>query len=193
MVVTFANWIQPGEPRLGFGHGFLASLGYRAIHIVPERNDWYQSDTIEAAVSTARALVGQDFALGYGASMGAFGLANFGDLLDLNAALLFSPQYSIDTNAVPFEWRWKEEAKELSPFPRHRIPIRPQKDNLKVYYDSELLNDVKHVDLIEKHLTISRVECPGAGHNILGTWYKQGRLAETVTSAIETTVNSLTV
>jgi len=185
VIVTFANWEAPEAPRKPFGAGFLSSLGYRSLHIVPACNDWYQSEGIFEAIDAVRARIGADTAIGYGSSMGAFGLVNYADLLGLDAALAFSPQFSIDRAVVPFEWRWKADAERLSPFPFHRLHARVQRERLTIYVDPTLRADREHAALISECLSCTVVECEGGGHNILASWHAAGTLRERVAEALE--------
>ncbi|WP_141687822.1 hypothetical protein [Stappia indica] len=184
VMVTLANRMPEDGPRRPFAHHILAPLGYRTLNLVPASNDWYQSEGIEEALAFIRERSRGEHTIGFAASMGAFGLVNYADLLGLDAALAFSPQYALERRLVPFETRCEDDAIRMGPFPRHRIPVRPQPEKLVIYYDNEYDLDTQQVDLIARHLDVTRVPCPGTVHNVLGTWYRQRQLQEKVREAI---------
>ncbi|QGZ34199.1 hypothetical protein [Stappia indica] len=185
VMVTLANRMPEDGPRRPFAHHILAPLGYRTLNLVPASNDWYQSEGIEEALDAVRKRSRGEHTVGFAASMGAFGLVNYADLLGLDAALAFSPQFALERSLVPFETRCEDDAIRMGPFPRHRITTRPQPERLVVYYDDEYDLDTQQVDRIAEHLDFTRVPCPGAVHNVLGTWYRQRQLQEKVREAIE--------
>ena len=183
-MVTLANRMPENGPHCPFAHDILAPLGYRTLNIVPASNDWYQSEGIEEALDFIRERSRGEHMIGFAASMGAFGLVNYADLLGLDAAQAFSPQYALERRLVPFETRCEDDAIRMGPFPRHRIPVRPQPEKLNIYYDTKYDLDTQQVELIARHLDFTRVPCPGAVHNVLGTWYCQRQLQEKVREAI---------
>jgi hypothetical protein len=86
------------------------------LQIKSRRNDWFiNADTL--ALDAALASLGHRFntvhALGY--SLGAYGALRFSKALDIDHAVVVSPQFSIDAQTVPFETRYTPEAQGFDP------------------------------------------------------------------------------
>jgi len=93
VVVTF-TWgkFKPIRNRF-YADDLLGKLGYSAVGIVSSRPHWYVTPEMPAAIEAVRALAGRHpVRVGYGFSMGAYGVLRFGRELALDHALAFSPQ-----------------------------------------------------------------------------------------------------
>lgn len=119
-IVTFDNYgLGPGLDRPGFGEAFLRGIGVSAIHILGVGDDWYQYPDMAEALAAARAgMAGAERVLAYGSSMGAYAAIRFADAVSADAVLAVSPQYSIDPKRVPFETRWRADARRIRFLPQ---------------------------------------------------------------------------
>ena len=114
LFVTFANWRK--APRLtdpGFGQSFFLKRGIPAVHVVTAGNDWFQSaEMVGALAACRRAMSWHARTVTYGSSMGGYGALLFSGLLEPDAAVAISPQFSIRPGAVE-DRRWAGPASRL--------------------------------------------------------------------------------
>lgn len=105
-LVTFAamghrpkdDWIWAGEP--------IGKLGIEAIGIIGTRPHWYPAASMRAAAPVIRSLL-RPRAIGYGFSMGGYGVLKYGRLLGLTHGFAVSPQVSIDPADAPWDRRFR--------------------------------------------------------------------------------------
>jgi Flp pilus assembly protein TadD len=104
-VVTFAEYFRrPEEPGIWAGDP-IARMGWPAIGFIAQRPNWYPAASMRAAAERVRERIGPE-AIGYGYSMGAYGVLKYGRLLGLSHALALSPQFSIAPEDVPEDGRF---------------------------------------------------------------------------------------
>ena len=98
-LVTFDIMHARANGRSGFAMKLALKRGLDLYAIVPRRPNWYPE--AEAQVCAARVRASKDRpSLGYGASMGGYGILRYGSALGLNAALAMSPQATIDPREI---------------------------------------------------------------------------------------------
>lgn len=102
LVVTFGEMAMRPHPDRRIWAGIpLAKLGYPAIGLIGTRQNWYPRASVERALEAAAPhLAGFSSRLGYGYSMGAFAALKYARDFGLDAAIAFSPQYSINPDHV---------------------------------------------------------------------------------------------
>ncbi|MVA56258.1 hypothetical protein [Agrobacterium vitis] len=164
-VITFDPRRDPapwGE-GLFFGQRFFQQLSMNVIGVTPAGNDWYQSDDMPSVVEAiCNATKGHDL-VGYGGSMGAYGLLNFYHDLGLSTVVAVSPQYSPDVAKTDFDDRWLLDRQVIKP--RHDkigsiSPIR----NGYIIYDRAYSLDRQHVEMIQARHELKEVIVPMSGH-----------------------------
>lgn len=115
LVVTFDNRkvgktdFEPRKPA----HNFLKA-GFAQLHIETRANDWFinpSTHALERELSTLNARFDTKRAIGF--SMGGYGALRFSGALGLHEAVVISPQISIDRALVPFETRFRREARRF--------------------------------------------------------------------------------
>ncbi|MEL7211638.1 MAG: alpha/beta hydrolase [Pseudomonadota bacterium] len=115
LVVTFDNrklgktGFEPRDPARNF-----LNAGYAQLHIETKANDWFinvSTPDLEEALGTLKGRFQQVRAIGF--SMGGYGALRLSGALGIDAAALVSPQISIDRALVPFETRYKREARRF--------------------------------------------------------------------------------
>lgn len=163
-VVTFDNYsIGHGFDREGFAEAFLKAQGISAVHIMGRREDWYQYSEMPEVVSAVKTfLQGAERTITYGSSMGGYAALRFADLLDVDAVLALSPQYTINPTRVPFEKRWLQDSERIVWMP-HGEPPLPTRAQAVVVYDPASL-DKLHVDLIARESTLVIIPIRYSGH-----------------------------
>jgi hypothetical protein len=83
--------------------------GIAHLRIQSRWNDWFLNDettSLEAALSATRSRFATGLALGY--SMGGYAALRLARALDLDQAILVSPQFTLDRNVLPAESRYPE-------------------------------------------------------------------------------------
>jgi len=176
--------------RPGFGERFFAQAAVDAIHFVIRDNAWYQYEQMEEALDrVAVALASYDRVLTYGSSMGGYAAIRFGGRLKADTAVATSPQYSIDARVVPFETRWRDEAKRLD----FKVEARFSSGFARrsyVFYDP-YDPDNRHVDLYRGHTDVIDVRILGCGHSSIGYLAEAGLLPECALSLIQGTFDAV--
>lgn len=115
LFVTFVNWRM--EPQLtdpGFGQPFFLKRGIPSVHVVTVSNNWFQSaEMVGALAACRRAMSWHARAVTYGSSMGGYGALLFSGLLEPDAAVAISPQFSIRRGVVA-DRRWDGPASQIN-------------------------------------------------------------------------------
>lgn len=143
-----------------FAERYLERRRINSYHIKAAGNDWYQGAEINAVVAALRKASRFQRLIGYGGSMGAFGVINFASSIRLRSFFAFAPQYSLDSTVVPFENRWKV------PFRYSRIATgRPLRRGY-IFYDPATL-DGRHAELILARHALTPVRLYFAEHHPL--------------------------
>jgi hypothetical protein len=169
-VVTFQSYTDRRTlDREGFGERFFASRGVNAIHVLSRDNDWYLSPDIERALAAAaKAVAPFDRISAYGSSMGAYAAIRLGRLVGATTAIALSPQFSIDPRLVPFEDRWKLDARRLDYEIERRLAQKGFVETAYVFYDPADRRDARHVELFRRCLDVRDIRLPDCGHPVTG-------------------------
>lgn len=148
--------------RAAFGEHFLADKRIDAVHILPADNDWYQHpDFLEACRQVAEITRHYERVVAYGSSMGGYAAIRFGGLVGAQTAFALSPQFSIDPRLVPFEGRWREQARALT-FANERSASRFVASAYIAYEPRG--PDARHADLFRSHTNVVDIRIPNCGH-----------------------------
>lgn len=169
VVVTFDSYHEPaGTDRPGFGEAFFQAEHITAIHVMSDRNDWFQHTEIEDVLPIIReACLGAGRILAYGSSMGGYAALRFAGAIGAHAALALSPQYSPDPRKVPFETRWAADRRRIRFLPSIDGPIQPGPRRIFAY-DSALAADRRHAELLAAAAPMTAIALPHAGHPVGG-------------------------
>gem|GEM_PF-4415465 len=191
VVVTFDSYTNVRHlDRTGFAQEFLHKRGIDALHFISRDNDWYQlADFMEAVEAARRLTTGYKKVIAYGQSMGGYAAIRFGRLVGAEQALALSPQYSIDPKTVPFEDRWRVEAKRIRKFPLERHPPAGFTKTTWICFDP-YERDKVHADLYEAHTELRRILTPNSGHPCTGFLSEIGLLSSLVLRMIEGNLNA---
>jgi pimeloyl-ACP methyl ester carboxylesterase len=110
LYVTFRQRIpDPGSFTEAGPVGGALNAGLAHIRIQSRWNDWFLNDettALEAALSALRPRFATALALGY--SMGGYAAMRLARALDLDQAILVSPQFTLDRSVLPAERRYPE-------------------------------------------------------------------------------------
>lgn len=183
LFITFSNFRRtPSLQDDGFGQDFLSKTGIAAIHVICAGNTWFQSPEVlqlAQAVLPARRHFAK--AVGYGSSMGGFGAMMFSKLLNLDATLTISPQYSIQPHKVEGDSRWAHIARQLDFVFDDMDAGLSKTANHTLFYDPCTADDI-HARLYEKK-GVTSFALPYSGHSSAGYLQQVGVLSKLVTKA----------
>lgn len=182
-VVTFDNYgIGPGFNRSGFGEAFFRSRGVSAIHVLGRSDDWYQySDVFLALEAVREAISGSDRIMTYGSSMGGYAAIRFADLVEANAVLAMSPQYSIDPARQPFDARWQQDAHRIAWMPEIDGPVKCRCQPVVVFDPKSM--DGNQVSRLSQDIRIVEIPLPYSGHPAT-TYLQEADLLEPLVMAV---------
>lgn len=166
LYITFRQWLdQPGsftdEPPVRQA----LARGLAHLHIQSRWNDWYlnaETPALEAVLRQLRGRFTSARAVGY--SMGGYAALRLASALDLDQALVISPQFTLDATVLPEEDRYIEAAafdRALGDLDRHA------KTGLHgvVVYDPSHPLDRRHARLISRAMPrIAPAACMFGGH-----------------------------
>jgi hypothetical protein len=177
VVVTCSNFRQPPDiDGEGFGQGFLFSQGVPALHVVTSANHWLQTpefpDLIQA-LGAARAQFPR--AIGYGSSMGGFGVSLMSGLLGFDGTLAISPQFSVQPHKIGNDRRWAYIPDQFLMINDDMEASFRREGNHHVIFDPET-PDAIHAGLFAQ-LGATCHALPYSGHSSAGYLAQTGMLA----------------
>lgn len=98
-LVTFDIMHARANSRSGFAVKLALKRGLECFAVVPRRPNWYPAAEVLRCADIIRAKKTRP-TLGYGASMGAYGVLKYGAVTGMDAALAMSPQVTIDPDII---------------------------------------------------------------------------------------------
>lgn len=176
LVVTFDSLsLDLRLDRPGFGEVWLRQVGYDAVHVVSDRNGWYQSPEMARVFPRVREIARERArTVTYGSSMGGYAAVRFAGRVGAQAAVAISPQFSIDPRKTPFEDRWTEYAAGLSFSWEAPSPEDAALERAYVLYDPAD-RDRLHMERLAEVFPVTPVPLLHAGHPA-GTFLAEGLL-----------------
>lgn len=161
-VVTFSSYSYvPDLDRPGFAEAFLYKAGIDAIHVVARDNRWYDMDGLGDMLGVVAARASKyGHVATYGSSMGGFAALHFAGHVGANTAVALSPQFAVDRATVPFETRWRREARQVR-FPA--VGSRPAPMQY-IFYDPHHRLDSLHVARFRDHGPVREMKIAFGGH-----------------------------
>lgn len=166
-VITFTSRMNAKDmPPAPFGAGLCEEAGCSYICFIATRNHWWQVDEFQHAlvrVESYLTKMGYAEVVAYGGSMGGVAAVHASKILPLDRAVLFSAQYDISADVVPWDPRWSSDASEL------KISLKPGSDAASrqtefIYiYDSFSL-DRRHFNIFAQFLNFVGLDLPFSGH-----------------------------
>ena len=156
--------------RAGFGESEpsrqFAQAGFDQLMIATRHNDWFinaETRALEDACATLRGSYAVARALGF--SMGGFGAFRLARTLGLDHVVAISPQVSIAPQVVPFETRFRREARAFDPSLGDMTALHDPKLRGDVLIDPFNLGDLTHARMLQVLFPQVRlIRLPGGGH-----------------------------
>jgi len=148
VVFSFSPWTK-NPPAPPFGYDFITKNGLQGVFFQSKANDWWNNPSMTKAIVTANGLAtGARCRIAFGSSMGAYGALVHGPALKSTNYIAISPQASIEQSIVPWETRWREEAKTLTPNPLVGGSAVQEGALVQLIYDPMYAADRQHAELI---------------------------------------------
>lgn len=148
-----------------WAYDFIVSKGLNALSFCCiGNNNWYTDKIFQEKVEG----VGEEIKktglkiLGYGGSMGGFGVSALANPLGIEEMLLFNPISTLNSEKAPFEYRFSNARNKLD----WSCPYNDGADAYAsgyVIYDPFFKVDALHA---ERYLDLEKLKFPGVGHSI---------------------------
>jgi hypothetical protein len=185
LIITFSPLLtQSQSADTGFAEAPLNKLGVNNLAFIARGNHWWQTPEMAAAVQAAQTFIRCASPLrisAYGSSMGAYGALLYADALSCSQVLAFGPQYSIQGSKVPFEKRWRREARALD-FSRDDMDSALLSRAEKFVLYDNLTVDRRHVALMQGR-NLHKLAVPFGSH-VIGQYLKDAGLLKQVLAAL---------
>lgn len=169
IVVTFAplNPISRQEVSKSvspWGFDFIKNkIGLNVVSFqCIEEDNWYINKSFQKFISElGDKLKVFSERLGYGVSMGGYGVAAYSNLLNLDRVLLVNPISSLDPKLVPFEVRWQQFQKKMDW--ENALDGSELKAKGYIIYDPIFHLEAGHAKRFE---SLTQLKAFGAGHSV---------------------------
>lgn len=174
LVVSFDNAARPEQEaydgRPTWGDKFYRGEGYSILGVIARRAIWYRDPKVIAALETLRDsgfFASFDRVIMSGGSMGGFAAAAFAPLAPNAIVIAFSPQSTLDTKKVPWEWRYAEGKAQ-----NWTLPYGDAVDGLAdarhcyIVYDGLDRPDKRHARRFGHPDKTTHLNLPGGGHGV---------------------------
>ncbi len=147
-----------------WGFDFIKKEGFNVISFDTLKNGlWYRSEYLaDYLKNLSEEIYGFPLRLGYGGSMGGYGVSVFSNLLNLNRVLLLNPFSTLNRRLAPFETRFSDFLKndnwESGFFDGGECNAKGY-----VIYDPLFHLDVKQAN---RYKNLEHLRLPGVGHSM---------------------------
>lgn len=168
LVITFAgagqclseDAAQNGASPWGFDFLFRKKINVVSFaHIVS--SNWYLSEEIQYFVKELSELANEfSCVLGYGGSMGGYGVSAYANMLKMDRVLLINPISSLNRRLVPYESRFSYAQKFNWSTANDGAECRAKG---YIIYDPFCKEDSIHANRINK---LNKITTPGLGHGV---------------------------
>lgn len=169
IVITFQNHGQPlSENEISkpnayvWGYNFILSTNnYNVLSFsCIKKDNWYRDKQfIESLPSLSQLISAFPIRLGYGSSMGGYGVSAFSNILNIERLLLMNPISSLNKNISPWEDRFNNDLDYDWNGLYNDASIT--KSNGYVVFDPLFHKDKMHA---EKYTKLRKIKLPGVGH-----------------------------
>ncbi len=152
LMVTL-DYRMPGKADFSASHHStsFARMGFAQLSLKTRANDWFVNpDTValQQVLTAIAANYDRVHVLGY--SMGGYGAFRFAKALGARSVVAISPQVSIDPQIVPFDQRYRAEARGFDPAIGNLSDRAHPALRGLVVIDPFIANDLRHALLLQK-------------------------------------------
>lgn len=167
--------------------GFFRKRQIPAIYFFARINHWWQSPEVFEALKILR-----EFGLNekysnittYGLSMGGFGALIFSNELKANRVVAVAPQYSINSEVVPFETRWPDDRQRISFLYDDMSKGLIKEGQVIIFYDKFFDFDERHVRMVEELRPIDKFLVSYSSHTVARALNDMGILSSVMEKAL---------
>lgn len=154
----------------------IEALQLPCVGVAAKRPHWYPPSVMAGASPLIkRTIAGFARRIGYGYSMGAFGILAYGREIGLTDALAFSPQWSISPEYVAgIDDRYREFFRPLLNV-GHKAEV-DREINSAIIYDPTMPIDLWNAAQIDRQHHATHVHIKGVGHHTAETMIATSRL-----------------
>lgn len=196
LVVSFDNLHQAGDTRFArepWAQKFCADKGYSHLGIYAQTASWFRDAQVIAELEALRDsgfFAGFDHVAFVGTSMGAFGALTFSSLAPGSTVVAFSPQTTLDAQAVPWENRFaKGRAADWTLPYSDAAQQTAQAKRVYLIYDPFHIRDRKHVARLEG-ANLTHLKGFGLGHKSALLLNRMGVLKDVMEGGIEASLEA---
>lgn len=190
VIITYTPWHSWQDPEkssywtLGFGENIFSKYGIDELHIISNKNNWYQTPEIQNIIPLIKRITDGAKIFSYGSSMGAFGAINFSYLFN-SIFIAFSPQASLLN--LPISKAWENSR----PYFKQSNIINEKNTNARGYlfYDPFIKNDDVHAKIIKKKTQCKNIKVPHTGHTSLNKINNYIKIEKVIISIINNNFN----
>ncbi|MEY1555155.1 tetratricopeptide repeat protein [Yoonia sp. R2331] len=166
-LVSFDIMHARANGRTGFALKLARKNDIPLFAVVPRRPHWYPRAEAEVAAKLIAAAKDRP-TIGYGASMGGYGVLKYGRLLNTDATLAFSPQISIDPGVTGAQDRRYGRFYDAAANGEMAVTPSDVAPNSRIIYDPIFAPDRYQQGLLAPDVA-TRIGLPHMGHRAIAT------------------------
>lgn len=159
---------------------FFRKRNIPAIYVFARTNEWWQTPSILKAIQVLEAYGIREkyrHICTYGLSMGGYGALMFSSLLKADRVVAIAPQYSIDSQVVPFETRWQDDRSRVQFMYDDMAQGLIKEGQVVIFYDKFFEFDHLHVEMIEQHRPVDKFLVNFSTHTVARSLNDMGVLS----------------
>ncbi|MBR0680041.1 hypothetical protein GXW74_06045 [Roseomonas eburnea] len=165
-LATFPGLGVWARARHMWAEGPVEKLDLEAVGFVCKRGNWYPMESVERAAPAVRRVL-RPVSVGYGYSMGGYGVLKHGRRVGLSHVVSLSPQISIDPADVPQDTRF-HSAFDSAKHAGMRVVAEDLPPWALMVYDPAFDGDRMQADLVAGIPGLARFRYPHLNHATLG-------------------------
>ncbi|MFT8245761.1 hypothetical protein [Roseomonas sp. BN140053] len=187
LLITFGYNGMRADDASFWGQGLCNKARINAVGFVSRSSNWFPQKHVGAALEQVLPQIKQfGQRITYGGSMGGWAALKYSKSLDADAALAFSPQFSIDPKVVgDFENKYTEFYEpglndDMAPDGERDVCGRPY-----VLVDPTHAGDARHVSLIKLSAPQTTIiPMPRTGHAVAGVFANTSKATRLISAAL---------
>ena len=167
-----------------------ASRGNKsALFVIDKKRSWYnEPDVMSEALfhyKRIRTELNARRTVALGNSMGGFGAILFSGLANIDAAIAFSPQFSVHPDIVPQENRWKEYRKQIGRFLYKDLSSSFRHETRYYIFNGDAPEEEMHFSHFPQRPNVTNIVFPGCYHEVARMLKTDARLSELISLCAE--------
>lgn len=156
------------------------SLCYNMVYVIDDSRSWYNNIDVDLIISYIKK---DQRVITIGNSMGAFNACCFTNDFPVEKCIMFATQYSIHSDVVPFETRWRGHARKIKTWNRLHLEFNDTTEYWVIQGSHP--TETRHTDLIKEQPNIRKIFVPKAKHKVAQKLKNSGKLGSLITDIID--------